>query len=97
MAALLWSAKFLQEELTNPVVTYVATQHQERLFLIICKRLKLLGKAGCLQLIQNSAPSVAGRRQCCIRIENYQEQACLTKLVGLPFPKINHLSNFREQ
>ena len=28
----------------------------------------LMRKAGRLQLIQNSAPSVAGRRQCCIRI-----------------------------
>ena len=34
-----------------------------------CKRLKILRKAGCLQLIQNSAPSVTRRRQCDIRIE----------------------------
>ena len=43
-------------------------------FWISCKWLKLLRKAGVLQLIQNSAPSVAQRRQCDIwiwsRIEN---------------------------
>ena len=39
-----------------------------RLFRITCKRLKPLRIAGCLQLIQNSTPSVAGMRQCCIRI-----------------------------
>ena len=53
----------------HPAVTYAAAQHQGRLFWITCKWLKLLKKAGRLQLIQNSAPSVAGRRQCCIRID----------------------------
>ena len=33
-------------------------------FWITCKWLKLLRKAGCLQLIQNSAPSTIGWRQC---------------------------------
>ena len=47
-----------------PAVTYAATQHHGRLFLITCKRLKLLRKASRLQLIQNSMPSVAGWRQC---------------------------------
>ena len=52
-----------------PASTYAAPQqHQGRLFWIICKRLKVRGKAGRLQLIQNSAPSVALGRQCCIRI-----------------------------
>ena len=37
-------------------------------FWVSCKQLKLLRKAGCLQLIQNSTPSVAGMRQSCIRI-----------------------------
>ena len=59
----------------NPAVTYAAAQHQGRLFWITCKRLKVLRKTGRLQLIQNSAPSVAGRRQCCIRIST------LTKLI----------------
>ena len=40
-------------------------------FWISCKRLKLLRKAGRLQLIQNSVPSVARRRQCDIRIGCY--------------------------
>ena len=44
------------------------SQHQGRLFWITCNRPKLLRKAGCLQLIQNSTPSVALMRQCCIRI-----------------------------
>ena len=39
-----------------------------RLFGITCKRLKLLRKASRLQVIQNSTPSVAGWRQCDIRI-----------------------------
>ena len=39
---------------------------QGPLFWITCNRLKLLRKAVCLQLIQNSMPSVAGRQQCCI-------------------------------
>ena len=34
---------------------------------IVCKRLKLLRKAGNLQLIQNSAPSLARWRQCDIQ------------------------------
>ena len=37
-------------------------------FWITCKRLKLLRKAGRLQLIQNSAPSTIVWRQCDIRI-----------------------------
>ena len=51
-----------------PAVTYAAFQHQGYLFWITCKRPKLLRKAGRLQLIQNSTPSVAGMRQCCIRM-----------------------------
>ena len=39
----------------HPAVTYAAAEHQGRLFWIICKWPKLLTKAGCLQLIQNSA------------------------------------------
>ena len=35
---------------------------------MICKRLKVLTRAGHLQLIQNLTPSVALGRQCCIRI-----------------------------
>ena len=54
----------------NPAVTYdAAAQHQGRLFWIICNWLKLLKKAGRLQLIQNSAPSVALGRQCFIQID----------------------------
>ena len=60
----------------NPAVTYAAFQHQGRLFWITCNRPKLLRKAGRLQLIQNSTPSVALMRQCCIRIEKF-------KFVGL--------------
>ena len=41
-----------------PAVTYAAFQHQGRLFWITCNRPKLLRKAGCLQLIQNSALSM---------------------------------------
>ena len=52
----------------QPAVTYAASQHQGRLFWITCKWLKLLKKAGRLQLFQTSAPFVAGWRQCCIRI-----------------------------
>ena len=55
----------------NPAVTYAAAQHQGRLFWITFKRLKLLRKVGRLQLIQNSAPIVAGWHQCCIRINTY--------------------------
>jgi hypothetical protein len=51
----------------NPAVTCAAVEHQGRR--ITCKRLNVLRKAGRLQLIQNLAPSVAGRRQCCIRIK----------------------------
>ena len=40
-------------------------------FWISCKRLKLLRKAGRLQLIQNSAPSVTWWRQCDILIQLY--------------------------
>ena len=58
----------------NPVVTYATAKHQGLLFWITCKRLKLLRKAGCLQLIQNLAPSVGGRHQCCIRI--ISEETC---------------------
>ena len=47
----------------NPAV---ASQHQGHLFWITCKRLKPWRKAGHLQSIQNSTPSVAGMRQCCI-------------------------------
>ena len=43
-----------------------ATEGSE--FLISCKRLKLLRKAGRLQLIQNSEPSVAQGCQCDIRM-----------------------------
>ena len=44
----------------------LATEGAE--FWISCKALKLLRKAGRLQLIQNSAPSVARRRQFDVRI-----------------------------
>ena len=53
----------------NPAVTYAATEHQGCSFWITHKQLKLMRKAGSLQLIQNSAPSVAGWHQCCIRID----------------------------
>ena len=70
----------MKKELTNstvfhPAVTYAASQHQERLFWITYKRLKLQRKAGRLQLIQNSTPSVAGMRQCCIQIGVDNEKA----------------------
>ena len=52
----------------NPAVTYTAAQHQGRLFWITYKWLKLMRKAGRLQLIQNLEPSVAWRHQCCIWI-----------------------------
>ena len=55
----------------HSAVTYAAAKHQGHLFWITCKWLKLLRKAGCLQLIQNSAPSVARRCQRDIRIENF--------------------------
>ena len=41
-------------------------------FWISCKRLKLLRKAGCLQLTQNSVPSVALCCQCDIQIIKYR-------------------------
>ena len=56
---------------SHPAVTYATAEHQGRLFWITCKRLKLLKKAGRLQLIQNSTPSVTRRRQCCNRIKSY--------------------------
>ena len=59
---------------TYPAVTYAAFQHQGGLFWITCKRPKLLRKAGRLQLIQNSMPSVALMRQCCIQM--YRMQRC---------------------
>ena len=52
----------------NPAVTYAAAEHQGCLFWITCKWLKLLRKASCLQVIQNSAPYVVRRRQCDIWI-----------------------------
>ena len=51
-----------------PAVTYAASQHQGRLFWIVCKWPAFLSSFSRLQLIQNSAPSVAGMRQCDIRI-----------------------------
>ena len=51
-----------------PAVTNAASQHQGHLFWITCKRLKLLRKAGRSKIIQNSTPSVAGMRRCCIQI-----------------------------
>ena len=42
----------------HPAVIYAAAEHQGCLFWITCKRLNLLRKASCLQLIQNLAPSV---------------------------------------
>ena len=56
---------------SNPAVTYATFQHQGRLFWITCKRLELLWKAGRLQLIQSSTPSVALMRQCCIRMDKH--------------------------
>ena len=53
----------------NPAVTYAASQPQGRLFWIVFKRPAFLSSFSCLQLIQNSAPSVAGMRQCDIRID----------------------------
>ena len=51
-----------------PAFTYGTAEHQGCLFWITYKWLKVLRKASHLQIIQNSAPSVAGRYQCCIRI-----------------------------
>ena len=49
-----------------------------------CKRLNLLRKASRLQVIQNSTPSVAGWRQCDIRIveEGYEKQR---RMIMSPF------------
>ena len=52
----------------NPAVIYTASQHQGRLFWIICKQPAFLSYFSWFQLIQNLAPSVAGMRQCDIRI-----------------------------
>ena len=54
--------------LYKPVLQYATTENQGRLFWITYKRLKLLKKAGRLQLIQNSTSSVALMWQYCIRI-----------------------------
>ena len=51
-----------------PAVTYATSQHQGRLFWIVCKQPAFLSSFSRLKLIQNSAPSVAGMRQCDIRI-----------------------------
>ena len=53
---------------TYPAVTYAASQHQGHLFWIVCMRPAFLRSFSRLQLIQNSAPSVAGMRQCDIQI-----------------------------
>ena len=67
----------------HPAVTYAAAEHQGFLFWITCKWLKLLRKAGRFQLIQNSAPSVAGRRQCCMislwKVEWISHKICVMK------------------
>ena len=52
----------------NPAVIYAASQHQGRFFWIVCKRPAFLIYFSQFQLIQNLAPSVAGMRQCDIRI-----------------------------
>ena len=65
----------------NPAVTYAAFQHQGRLFWITCKRLKLLKKAGRLQLIQNSTLSVTRRQQCCIRIGYHHSDSTVYRKV----------------
>ena len=55
----------------DPIVTFLRVPPVTFLwncFWKCCKQLKLLRKAGCLQLIQNLAPSVAQRRQCDIGI-----------------------------
>ena len=65
----------------NPAVTYAATQHQGRLFWITYKWLKLLRKASCLQVIQNSAPSVVWQRQCDIWIScKFLTKKCLREI-----------------
>ena len=66
--ALKWKKLQLIEDV-HPAVTYAASQHQGRLFWIVCKRPSFLSSFSRLQLIQNSAPSVAGMRQCDIRMQ----------------------------
>ena len=58
---------YWKKRLFDPSVTCAATEHHGCLFWITCKRLKLLRKASCLQVIQNSAPSVVRWCQCDIR------------------------------
>ena len=58
----------------HPAVTYAASQHQGRLFWIVCKRPAFLSCFSRLKTIQNLAPSAAGMRQCDIRIANKLEQ-----------------------
>ena len=58
----------VQSDESKPAVTYAAAKHQGCLFWIICKWLKLLRKASCLQVIQNSVPSVVRQCQCDIWI-----------------------------
>ena len=65
---------FLNKEYYNPAVTYAASQHQGHLFWIVCKRPAFLSSFSRLQLIQNLAPSVAGMRQCDIRILLWQSR-----------------------
>jgi hypothetical protein len=65
----------------NPAVTYAASQHQGRLFWIVCKRPAFLSSFSRLKLIQNSAPSVAGMRQCDIRMSQCTKYACLGRAV----------------
>ena len=63
-----------------PAVTYAASQHQGRLFWIVCKWPAFLSSFSWLQLIQNSVPSVAGIRQCDIRIVSTNLYSCQPKL-----------------
>ena len=60
----------MQPLIEYPAVTYAASQHQGRLFWIVCKWPAFLSSFSRLQLIQNSAPSVAGMRQCDIRMKH---------------------------
>ena len=62
-------------------------------FWIIWKRLKLLRKAGHLQLIQNSAPSIIMWRQCDIWIFCFWKSFSnpkLRRVAGLSFKNIKH-------
>ena len=59
---------FVHQFESYPAVTYAASKHQGRLFWIVCKRPAFLSYFSRFQLIQNLAPSVAGMRQCDIRI-----------------------------